>query len=104
MSVLDTHELKVAEAIKSQRFKSRGVLNALKCAWDLKADEKELRELISLFDNWPGDRGDSLVLSLGNYLWSVTQGMNQVLWDRLEHSVEKMGYLQKEDIWTLKNT
>ena len=81
LRLLDTHDPVVSEAIKDRRFKSRGFLNALKRAWDLKANEEELRELISLFDTWTGDRGDDLVLSLGDYLWSVVPGMNKGVMD-----------------------
>ena len=89
------HTPEVAKAILDKRFKSRGFLNALRRAWDLKADEGELRELISLFDTWTGDRGDDLVLSLGDYLWSVVPGMTETLWKKLEHSAVKEGIFNK---------
>ena len=78
--MLDTHTPEVARAIEDRRFKSCGFLNVLRKAWDLKANEEELRKLISLFDNWTGDRGDDLVPSVGDYLWSVVPGMNKRLW------------------------
>ncbi len=93
--VLDTHTEEVTKAIENKNIESRGFLNALGRAWDLKADEGELKELISLFDTWTGDRGDSLVLSLGDYLWSVVPGMTQALWDRLENSAVKEGIFTK---------
>ena len=93
--VLDTHTEDVAKAIKSKQFKSRGFLNALRRAWDLRADEGELKKLISLFDTWTGDRGDDLVLSLGDYLWSVVPGMNKALWDRIENSAVQQGIFTK---------
>ena len=93
--VLDMHDPVVATAIKRKQFKSRGFLNALRRAWDLKADERELRELISLFDTWTGDRGDDLILSLGDYLWSVVPGMTEALWKKLEHSAVKEGIFTK---------
>ena len=95
LRVLDTHTPEVAKAILDKRFKSRGFLNALRRAWDLKADEGELRELISLFDTWTGDRGDDLVLSLGDYLWSVVPEMTEALWKKLEHSAVKEGIFNK---------
>ena len=95
LRVLDTHTSEVAKAIEDRRFKSRGFLNALRRAWDLKADEEELKGLISLFDTWTGDRGDNLILSLGDYLWSVVPGMNKALWNSLEHSAVKEGIFTK---------
>ena len=95
LRVLDTHTPEVVQAILDKRFKSRGFLNALRMAWDLKADEGELKELISLFDSWTGDRGDSFVLNLGDYLWSVVPGMNKKLWDQLEHSAVQQGLFNK---------
>ena len=95
LKVLDTHTPEVAKAIEDRRFKSRGFLNALRRAWDLKADEGELKGLISLFDTWTGDRGDSFVLNLGDYLWSVVPGMNKKLWDQLEHSAVQQGLFNK---------
>ena len=102
LRVLDTRTPEVAKAIKDRRFKSRGFLNALRRAWDLKANEEELRELISLFDTWTGDRGDDLVLSVGDYLWSVVPGMNKKLWDSLEHSAVKEGIFNKGGYMNVK--
>ena len=102
LRVLDTQDPRVERAIQSSSFKSRGFLNALRKAWSLKADEKELRQLISLFDTWTGDRGDSLVLSLGDYLWSVVPNMNKALWESLEHSAVKEGIFSKGGYMDIK--
>ena len=102
LRILDTHTEAAAQALKNKQFKSRGFLGALAKAWDLKADEGELRELISLFDNWTGDRGDSLILSLGDYLWSVVPGMTKALWDRLESSAVREGIFTKGGYMDIK--
>ncbi len=102
LRVLDTHDPRVEKAIKNSSFKSRGFLNALRKAWSLKADEKELKKLISLFDTWTGDRGDSFVLSLGDYLWSVVPNMSKALWESLEHSAVKEGIFSKGGYMDIK--
>ena len=56
MRVLDTHDLQVEKAICDRSFKSRGFLSALKGVWSLKAEEKELKEVVSLFENWTGEK------------------------------------------------
>ncbi len=102
LRVLDTHTPAVAKAVENRHFKSRGFLNALRKAWSLKADEKELKQLISLFDTWTGDRGDSFVLSLGDYLWSVVPNMSKALWESLEHSAVKEGIFSKGGYMNIK--
>ena len=86
--LLDTHDPKVERVIGDPSFKVRGALNALKSAWDFKADEAMLSEALSLFDNWTGDKGD-LLLNLGNYFWSVVPGMTKELWARLENLADE---------------
>ena len=103
LRLLDTHAPETVRAVEDRRFKSRGFLNALRKAWDLKADEEELKKLISLFDTWTGDRGDSLVLSLGDYLWSVVPGMNKALWEKLEDSAVKEGIFSKGGYMDINN-
>ena len=92
--LLDTHDPKVERVIGDPGLKIRGALNALKSAWDFKADEAMLSEVLSLFDNWAGDK-DDLLLNLGNYLWSVVPGMTQELWTRLESLAVKRGIFNK---------
>ena len=91
---LDTHTEKVAKAIQNKHTKIRGALNALKSAWDFKADEDMLSEALSLFDNWTGDK-DDLLMNLGNYFWSVVPGMNRELWTKLESLAVKRGIFSK---------
>ena len=55
-----------------------------------------------MFDNWTGDRGDSLVLSLGDYLWSVVPNMSKALWESLEHSAVKEGIFSKGGYMDIK--
>ena len=92
--VIDTHDPKVDLAIESDEFKTRGFLNILKRCWDLKLDEGLLSEVLSLFNNWNGDRGD-LLLSVGDYLWTMVPGMDKKLWGRLENRAVKEGIFQK---------
>ncbi len=92
--LLDTHDPKVDKVIGDSNFKSRGPLNALKSAWDFKADEGMLSEALSLFDNWTGDK-DDLLVNLGNYFWSVVPGMNRELWTKLESLAVKRGIFTK---------
>ena len=99
--VIDTHDRKVDLAIKSDDFKTRGFLNILKRCWDLKLDEGLLSEVLSLFNNWSGDRGD-LLLSVGDYLWSVVPGMNKQLWGRLENRAVKEGIFNKGGYMDIK--
>ena len=53
--VLDTHDPQVEKAICDRNFKSRGFLATLKRVWSLTSEEKELKEVVLLFDNWTGD-------------------------------------------------
>ena len=92
--VIDTHDPKVDLAIKSEDFKSRGFLNILKRCWDLKLDEGLLSEVLSLFNNWNGDRGD-LLLSVGDCLWTMVPGMDKKLWSSLENRAVKEGIFKK---------
>ena len=92
--VIDTHDPKVDLAIESDEFKTRGFLNILKRAWYLKPEESLLSEVLSLFNNWNGDRGD-LLLSVGDYLWTMVPGMDKKLWGRLENRAVKEGVFQK---------
>ena len=92
--VLDTHDPRIERAIKDKNFKSRGFLNALKGVWSLKAEEGGLKEAVSLFDNWMGNRED-LALSVGDYLWSSVPGMTGELWRELEYEAVKRGIFTK---------
>ena len=94
MRVLDTHDPRIERAIKDKNFKSRGFLNALKRVWSLKAEERELKEAVSLFDNWTGDEED-LALSVGDYLWSSVPGMTGELWEELEREAVSKGIFTK---------
>ena len=92
IKVIDIHDKKVAQAIRSKAFKSRGFLSLLKRAWDLKADEKELKKLIRLFDNC---KGKDLGLVIGNYVWKVVPNMTKELWQRIEQQAVKWGIFPK---------
>ncbi len=92
VKILDIHDKKVAQAIRSKAFKSRGFLSLLKRAWDLKADEKELKKLIRLFDNC---KGKDLGLVIGNYVWKVVPNMTKELWQRIEQQAVKWGIFPK---------
>ncbi len=92
--LLDIHDPKVDKVIGDSNFKSRGPLNALKSAWDFRADEDMLSEALSLFDHWTGDK-DDLLVNLGNYFWSVVPGMNRELWTKLESLAVKRGIFTK---------
>ena len=94
MRVLDTCDPRIEKAIKDKNFKSRGFLNALKGVWSLKAEEGKLREAVSLFDNWIGNRED-LALSVGDYLWSSVPGMTRELWKKLEREAVRKGVFSK---------
>ena len=94
MRVLDTHDPQAEKAIGDKSFKSRGFLSALKEVWSLKAEKKRLKETVSLFDNWPGDKED-LALSLGDYLWSAVPGMTKELWEELEREAVSKGIFSK---------
>ena len=69
IKLLDTHVLRVEEAIRDRDFKSRGFLNMLKRVWSLRAEAEELKEAVSLFDTWTGS-SDDLVLS-----WGIIYGL-----------------------------
>ena len=101
LRLLDTHDPKVEKVIGDPNFKSRGALNALKSAWDFKADEDMLSEALSLFDGWTGDKHD-LLMNLGNYFWSVVPGMNKELWTRLESLAVKRGIFPKGGYMDIK--
>ncbi len=92
IKVIDIHDKKVAQAIRSKAFKSRGFLSLLKRAWDLKADEKELKKLIRLFDNC---KGKDLGLVISNYVWKVVPNMTKELWQRIEQQAVKWGIFPK---------
>ena len=92
--VLDTHDPRIERAIKDKNFRSRGFLNALKGVWSLKAEEGGLKEALSLFDNWMGNR-ESLTLSVGDYLWSSVPGMTGELWRELEREAVRRGVFSK---------
>ena len=92
IKVIDIHDKKVAQAIRSKAFKSRGFLSLLKRAWDLKADEKELKKLIRLFDNC---KGKDLGLVISNYVWKVVPNMTEELWQRIEQQAVKWGIFPK---------
>ena len=94
MRVLDTHDPRIERAIQDKNFKSRGFLNALKGVWSLKAEEGGLKEAVSLFDNWIGNRED-LALSVGDYLWSSVPGMTGELWKELEREAVRKGIFTK---------
>ncbi len=94
MRVLDTHDPQVEKAIGDRDFKSRGFLSALKGVWSLKAEERGLKEAVSLFDNWTGDRED-LALSVGDYFWSSVPGMTKELWEKLEREAVSKGIFSK---------
>ena len=83
LRVVDASDPAVEKAIENVNTKSRGFLNILKRTWSLKADAKELKKALSLFDTWPGDK-DNLILGVGNYLWAAVQGMTPELWEELE--------------------
>ena len=87
--------------LKDKNFKSRGFLNALRRVWDLKADEVLLNKVVSLFDNWPGDR-DELLLSLGAYFWATVPGMTEELWKKVENSAVKRGIFSKGGYMDIK--
>ena len=92
--VLDTHDPRIERAIKDKNFRSRGFLNVLKGVWSLKAEEEGLKEAVSLFDNWMGNRED-LTLSVGDYLWSSVPGMTGELWKELEREAVRRGIFTK---------
>ena len=94
LRVIDTHDPRIERAIKDRSFKSRGFLNALKRVWSLKAEEGVLKEAISLFNNWMGNR-ESLTLSVGDYLWSSVPGMTGELWKELEREAVRRGIFTK---------
>ena len=94
LKLLDTHNPKVERVLKDKSFKSRGFLNVLKGVWLLKAEEDVLKEAVSLFDNWPGDKND-LLLSLGDYLWATVPGMTEELWKKVENEACKKGIFSK---------
>ena len=94
LRIVDTHDPKVEKAIKDRRTKSRGFLNMLKRTWSLKPNAEELKKILSLFDNWTGDR-DNLMLAVGNYFWAVVRGMTTDLWEELERDGVKQGVFSK---------
>ena len=94
LRVIDTHDPRIGRAIKDKNFRSRGFLNALKGVWSLKAEEGGLKETLSLFGNWMGNR-ESLTLSVGDYLWSSVPGMTGELWKELEHEAVRKGIFTK---------
>ncbi len=53
-----------------------------------------MKEIVSLFDNWTGDKED-LVLSVGDYFWSSVSGMTKELWEKLEHEAVIKGIFSK---------
>ena len=69
-------------------------MNLLKQAYSLKPNAEELKKILSLFDNWTGDR-DNLILSVGNYFWAVVRGMTADLWEELERDGVKQGIFSK---------
>ena len=99
--VLDTGSLEVERAIRNKSIKSRGFLYILKEAWSLRPDLDRLEKAVSLFDNWTGNE-DDLILSLGNYLWSVVPGMTEELWRALERAVVKQGIISKGGYMNIK--
>ena len=92
--VVDVRSPAARRAIADRSFKSRGFLSALKEARSLKPEEGELREAISLFDNWTGDRED-LALNVGSYFWSSIPGMTKELWEKLERDAVRRGIFSK---------
>ena len=92
--LVDAHGPRAKRAIADRGFKSRGFLSALKRAWDLKPDEGELSEALSLFDSWTGDR-DDLALNVGSYFRSSVPGMTKKLWERIEREAVRKGIFSK---------
>ena len=92
--MVDVSSPAARRAIADRGFKSRGFLSALKSAGSLKPEEGELREAISLFDNWTGDRED-LALNVGSYFWSSIPGMTKELWEKLERDAVMRGIFSK---------
>ena len=92
--LVDAHGPRAKRAIADRGFKSRGFLSALKRAWDLKPEEGELSEALSLFDSWTGDR-DDLALNVGSYFRSSVPGMTKELWERIEREAVRKGIFSK---------
>ena len=69
-------------------------MNLLKQAYSLKPNAEELKKILSLFNNWTGDR-DNLILGVGNYFWAVVRGMTTDLWEELEREGVKQGVFSK---------
>ena len=91
--LIDTHDPKVEKVIHDKNFKTRG-FGVLKRIQSLKAKERILKEMLSLFDNWTGDKED-LALSVGDYFWSVVPGMTKELWEELERDAVSKGIFSK---------
>ena len=94
LRVLDARGAWADRVIRDSRAETRGFLSALRHGRSFKADAAQLKEAIGLFDSWRGDKGD-LLLSAGDYFWSVVPGMTEELWEEVEREGVNRGIFKK---------
>ena len=100
LRILDVHSPEVTKALKSKKFKNRGILNLLREIWTLEMTEESLTRVLSKFGKIVDD---DTVLGIMNYFKDF--GMTRKLWQKVERRAfhnnifQKGGYMGvREDI------